>query len=206
MFSRHDLSELCSSFRPLRWQSAQGGRAPIALKAPHRQLAASNATLRHVACALAGDGLHSVAFENLLAASAQAGPLHLKTVLHGTVIAEVLPAEALCIARARALFRWRTGMLRQRGTAAHHGSSNKSCNRNIAHCDFLPRPNGQRGPIVPLGTRIPSYFGRGSSSPLPGSSRCPVRARSTAAPSACATLRTCSWKALSSSRSRCDVA
>jgi hypothetical protein len=57
------------------------------------------------------------------------------------------------------------------------------------------------------GTSVRSaHFGFGSGSPRPGSSRLPVRASSTAAASAWATLTTSLWKAVSSSRCACEFA
>ena len=46
------------------------------------------------------DGLHAVALEDLLTGLAQLRPVLLQTLLNSEIIVQLLPAKALCIARA----------------------------------------------------------------------------------------------------------
>src|SRR5579863_8044188 len=76
---------------------------------------------------------HPVAFEHLLAGRTEARALALKTLLHGVVIAEILAAEARCIARARALLLLGSHMLGLRDSVSAEQYCQTNNNRQRTH-------------------------------------------------------------------------
>jgi hypothetical protein len=79
-------------------------------------------------------GLHPVAFENSFAGSAQAGAPHLKALLHGVVITEILATKTRRIARTRGLFLPGACMLGQRTcTSRERNSQTRDNGKNSTH-------------------------------------------------------------------------
>jgi len=69
----------------------------------------------------ASDGLHAVARENPLAASAEPGPVLLQTLLNGKIIVQLMAAKALRVSAAGSLFFRRAHVtLRKSGRSGRH--------------------------------------------------------------------------------------
>jgi hypothetical protein len=76
---------------------------------------------------------HAVACENLFTTWAQAGALHLKALLNGTVVAEILAAKTRSVARAGRLLLLCSGVLGKCSTIADKRCCNAKDNRWNAH-------------------------------------------------------------------------
>jgi short chain dehydrogenase len=114
-----------------------------------------------------------------------------------------LPCRSRAAHRLRSLSN--SAATRRSAVPANRSSSPQSTFNSPRAMLASPTARSTAHPAARVRLKV-AHLGLGSDSPRPGSSRLPVRASSTAAASAWATLTTSLWKAVSSSRCACEFA